>query len=322
MKKNFLQFAISITFFLILILILPGNKVSAQAPNCPCANGIYVNCHSIDAQTQEQTDCWGGYIDQCCPDNLDFKTFCSARGTCSQEIASGKEVEGDAITTQEMFCYVYNNPTDTEPVNACWQKMISACELTNAQTAGDSYCNTKGTCATEITAGKTVKAEIVPQEPFCPDIGDPSPDPTEEVTPEATATVGAGETGPSPTPNPCFCQTSTGKCTTACTFAPPLPIPSLTYANPIKCQLANTMFLPTPALSDKNGWCNYTNRTQGDANGDGQVNFLDYFYFVRRKAGGKVPPSVNLDFNGNASIGDWDRKIIVYMLKKLLPISL
>jgi hypothetical protein len=41
---------------------------------------------------------------------------------------------------------------------------------------------------------------------------------------------------------------------------------------------------------------------------------IDYYYLVLALNGGKIPPSVNLDFNGDGQIGLSDRAIIVKTL--------
>ncbi len=56
-------------------------------------------------------------------------------------------------------------------------------------------------------------------------------------------------------------------------------------------------------------------KAQGDANCDGTVNLLDYFYYVTVASGGRVPSSVNPDFNGNGTVNAEDRVIIIRTLK-------
>jgi hypothetical protein len=58
-------------------------------------------------------------------------------------------------------------------------------------------------------------------------------------------------------------------------------------------------------------------RSQGDANCDGKVDMVDYYYLVHALNGGTLPSSVNPDFNGDGEIGLADRTIIV---KTLHPI--
>jgi hypothetical protein len=55
-------------------------------------------------------------------------------------------------------------------------------------------------------------------------------------------------------------------------------------------------------------------RSQGDANCDGKVDMIDYYYLVLALNGGKTPSSVNPDFNGDGEIGLADRTIIVKTL--------
>ena len=56
-------------------------------------------------------------------------------------------------------------------------------------------------------------------------------------------------------------------------------------------------------------------KAQGDANCDGTVNLLDYFYYVTVASGGRVPSSVNPDFNGNGTVNAEDRAIIIRTLR-------
>ncbi len=56
-------------------------------------------------------------------------------------------------------------------------------------------------------------------------------------------------------------------------------------------------------------------KAQGDANCDGTVNLLDYFYYVTVASGGRVPSTVNPDFNGNGTVNAEDRVIIIRTLK-------
>ena len=69
--------------------------------------------------------------------------------------------------------------------------------------------------------------------------------------------------------------------------------------------------IPTPTPTQPS--CSL--KSQGDANCDGVVNMIDYFYLVRALNGGKIPSSVNPDFNGDGEIGLSDRSIIVKTLR-------
>jgi hypothetical protein len=41
---------------------------------------------------------------------------------------------------------------------------------------------------------------------------------------------------------------------------------------------------------------------------------MDYFYYVGAVNGGRIPPSVNPDFNGDGEVGTSDRVIIIRSL--------
>ena len=56
------------------------------------------------------------------------------------------------------------------------------------------------------------------------------------------------------------------------------------------------------------------NKSRGDANCDGTVNLLDYFYYVQKVSGGSVPTSVNADFNVSGAVDGVDRGIIIHTL--------
>jgi hypothetical protein len=116
---------------------------------------------------------------------------------------------------------------------------------------------------------------------------------------------------PTPTPNlVCICQTS-GICSNQCSFD---KLTGVTYPSSIKCNLSSSFFSESPSVLNKNNWCQRSNKTKGDANGDNKINYLDYFYYVSAVSGGKISPSVNPDFNGDGVINTLDRQIIVKTL--------
>jgi hypothetical protein len=118
---------------------------------------------------------------------------------------------------------------------------------------------------------------------------------------------------PTPTPNPnCNCS-DTGSCATACFFDKFAQ--GVNYSSPMKCNLPNTLFQTAPTATDKKAWCQAYLRTKGDANGDGKVNRIDYYYYVSAKHGAKLPPSVTVDFNGDGFISQDDRKVLIKSLK-------
>ncbi len=126
-------------------------------------------------------------------------------------------------------------------------------------------------------------------------------------TPTPTSTV------PTPTVNPaCVCGTGDLCDATNCTFdkfsAP------ITYTNPIKCLLSDSLFPTPPSAANKTSWCQRGIRTKGDADGNAIINNTDYFYYVAAVMGGKIPLTVNPDFNGDGEVGAADRVIIIKSL--------
>ncbi|QQG44314.1 MAG: beta-galactosidase [Candidatus Roizmanbacteria bacterium] len=63
----------------------------------------------------------------------------------------------------------------------------------------------------------------------------------------------------------------------------------------------------------------YASGIQGDADGNGVVNSVDYFYYVASVNGGHVPSSVNLDFNEDGEVGLFDRAIIISHISNPTP---
>jgi len=108
-----------------------------------------------------------------------------------------------------------------------------------------------------------------------------------------------------------ICGCLDGSCSTICTLE---KFSDITYSTPLKCALADSLF-STPQ-TNKTAWCKAPKRTKGDANGDGVINMLDYFYYVAAASGGKIPLAVNPDFNGDGVVNVSDIAII---LKSLNP---
>lgn len=129
------------------------------------------------------------------------------------------------------------------------------------------------------------------------------------------AKFNAATVDPTPTPNPsCVCSAA-NTCATACFYDKYAT--GVTYASPMKCDLGAGIFSSAPTATNKNNWCRAYLRTRGDANGDGYVNMLDYFYYVTAINGGKLPPSVNIDFNGDGVVSSADKDILVKYIKGL-----
>lgn len=119
-----------------------------------------------------------------------------------------------------------------------------------------------------------------------------------------------------PTPTPvasCSCAAA-GTCAATCFFDKFGS--GVAYTNPVKCNLGAALFSSAPAAADKNGWCRSYMRTRGDANGDGKVGILDYFYYVSATVfGAKLPPSANIDFNGDGVVSSADKAVLIKSLK-------
>lgn len=147
----------------------------------------------------------------------------------------------------------------------------------------------------------------------------PSPIPTDRP-PRATATSavptvtpGGPTLTPTPTANSCKCN-SNNVCKNTCTFDKFADIN--TYKNSITCKPANSSFKTTPTAGDRDAFCQATKKTKGDADLNGTVSIMDYFYFVMAKAGIKMPHNINTDFNGDGKINADDRVIIIKSLKQ------
>ncbi|PIV09095.1 hypothetical protein COS31_02000 [Candidatus Roizmanbacteria bacterium CG02_land_8_20_14_3_00_36_15] len=60
----------------------------------------------------------------------------------------------------------------------------------------------------------------------------------------------------------------------------------------------------------------YDLHSKGDADGNGIINTTDYFYYVAAVMGGKIPATVNPDFNDDGEVGASDRAIIIETLNQ------
>lgn len=112
------------------------------------------------------------------------------------------------------------------------------------------------------------------------------------------------------TPLTCTCQNNA--CTSSCSFD---TYSDITYASPIKCSLPSSLFTATPSVDNQYNWCQSTKRTKGDTDSGGVVDNIDYLYYVTAVNGGKLPPKVNPDVNGDGEVGVADREIIMKTLQ-------
>ena len=159
-----------------------------------------------------------------------------------------------------------------------------------------------------------------PDETPTPGAGTPTVTPTSQETP----TPGAG-TPTTPPSDTCMCD-SNGTCNNKCGFdyypvlnswfneSGELLRREIYYSSPIKCSLSSEYFTSEPELQDKNTWCNRDKRTKGDADGDEDITSIDYFYYIRALNKGKIPASVNPDFNGDGEISEKDKDVILKAL--------
>lgn len=136
-----------------------------------------------------------------------------------------------------------------------------------------------------------------------------------------TCTVWKPTSTPTPTPIPsisisptitagCGCVSNT--CSTQCTFN---KFSDITYTSPIKCNFNGNHYSTVPSAANKDKWCQSSLKTKGDSDGNGTLHLLDYFYYVSVNSGGKIPPIVNVDYDGNELVDNKDRAILIKSLK-------
>jgi len=113
-----------------------------------------------------------------------------------------------------------------------------------------------------------------------------------------------------------MCVFSNNRCDSSCVFSKQ---PGANYPNPLSCSLSSSLFSAVPTQDDKNNWCRRSERTKGDADGNGVVEMLDYYYYVGVVNGGKIPANVNPDFNGDGEVGRADREIVIKTLNPVTP---
>lgn len=95
--------------------------------------------------------------------------------------------------------------------------------------------------------------------------------------------------------------------------APPPPPVVLPTATPIPTKTPTPIPTATPIPAATSIPC--PKKAQGDADCDGGINLMDYFYYVTAVNGGKIPTTVNPDFNSDGKINASDRAIIIKSLK-------
>lgn len=130
---------------------------------------------------------------------------------------------------------------------------------------------------------------------------------------DCVKTFNAATVDPTPTPvATCLCNAS-DNCATTCFFD---KFPSgVTYNATMKCNTPGS-YASAPAAANKNQFCRNYLRVRGDANGDGRVNILDYFYYVSATSfGAKLPVNANIDFNGDGVVSSADKAILMKSLK-------
>ena len=135
---------------------------------------------------------------------------------------------------------------------------------------------------------------------------------TSKLNEDCVKTFKVKSVDPTPTPN-VNCKCVNGACATAC-FFDKYPA-GITYANPMKCNLPNNNFKSDPSANNKNDWCQAYLRPRGDANSDGKVTLMDYFYLISVRSGAKVSPKIYVDFDGDNLVSPKDRDVIIKTLK-------
>jgi hypothetical protein len=114
----------------------------------------------------------------------------------------------------------------------------------------------------------------------------------------------------------CLCTTA-GVCSTSCFYNKFINPTGFNYSTLIKCNFGSNTYTEAPSSTHKNKWCQFYYKTKGDADGDGKVTFKDYFYFISAIYGAKLPPLINVDFDGDGYITNIsDRAIIIKSLKQ------
>ena len=121
----------------------------------------------------------------------------------------------------------------------------------------------------------------------------------------------------STTANPsCACGTN-NLCSTTCTFSGGNPSNG-NPSNVLSCLREDYKGI-TSTISpvNTNSFCNRNLRTKGDADGNGTINALDYFYYQQFVNGVKLPDNINPDFDGDSRVSVADRSIVINTLNSL-----
>jgi len=120
---------------------------------------------------------------------------------------------------------------------------------------------------------------------------------------------------PTPTINPnCTCTNTGCSAASVCFFDYHDESGIQPYTKPPKCGLADSLFQSVPTADQKKSRCQGFLRTKGDADGNGKIDLVDYFYYVAIKSGSKIPATVYPDFNGDNEISKDDRSVIMKTL--------
>ena len=247
------------------------------------------------------------YADECCGEGV--QAFCGSYGSCKSGYSNGS-----CAKVKTCDCKNSNpcNVTDScdcpskcdENKWGSWSKCSKSCgggtetRKNDCGTKQTKKCNTQSCVPKTPTPPKTTATPIPTVTPVPPTVT-PIPPTATPVPPTATPVPG------------CLCSTN-GVCAAVCSFDK--FDPPVTYTDPIKCNLSTSLFATDPSEDNKTSWCQATKRTKGDADGNGVVNNADYFYYVAAVNGGKIPATVNPDFNGDGEVGAADRTIIIKSL--------
>lgn len=136
--------------------------------------------------------------------------------------------------------------------------------------------------------------------------------PPSTATPTPTPT---GTTGVPQQPAGCACGTA-DLCNGSCTNFQKLSDPALAYGYTpaFHCSMPAAYYTSAPEASDKDNNCKRALRGKGASGAEAltssKIGIDDYMYYVQVVNGGKVPPGINVDFNGDGDVSPKDRAII------------
>lgn len=296
--------------------------------NCPSKCSGNYDYTKASAYTSTTSNCANPIADtvtyscdcSCGANSAQHLTF----GTCTQQCAQPTAKKMHFCNTVSKSCVETTTPYSDKP--ACQANLA---QFLSGQTTGTCY-DTATDCQTACTANATPAPVTTCKTDFCgttPEVGclvtcctkspgqtrcvtkvGPTPTPDPNAPPEADNPADENQEN-LPTPDNCACENET--CSATCKFD---ALPDVIYSPEMKCELDTILYTIPVSGENKNKWCTSSKKTLGDADGNGTVNNTDYLYYVSAVNGGKIPPAINPDFNGDGEIGFADRSIIIKSL--------